>query len=89
MNSIKKFALIIPFLHTVSAVLACPVCDKQQPKVLQGITHGAGPQSSWDYVIVWAAVIIVLFTLYFSLKWIFRPGEKSENHIKRLILTNE
>ena len=85
----KKLILILTLLIAGTAVFACPVCDKQQPKVLRGITHGAGPQSDWEYVIVWATVIIVLFTLYFSLKWIFRPGEKSENHIKRLILTNE
>lgn len=65
---------------------ACPVCDKQQPKVLQGITHGTGPDSNWDYVIIWAAVIIVLFTLFYSVKWLFKPGEKSQDHIKHFIL---
>lgn len=68
---------------------ACPVCDKQQPKILQGITHGAGPQSNWDYLIIAVTAIIVLITLYFSIKWLVKPGEKSDSHIKHLILNIE
>lgn len=68
---------------------ACPACEKQQPKLLRGITHGTGPDSQWDYAIVSITVIIVIFTLFYSLKWIFRPGEKSENHIKNLIINAE
>jgi hypothetical protein len=69
--------------------LACPVCERNQPKILKGITHGAGPESNWDYVIIWTTVAIVLFTLFFSVKWLIRPGEKSDRHIKRFILNNE
>ncbi len=69
--------------------LACPACEAQQPKILRGITHGAGPSGKWDYLIVWIAVVIVLFTLFYSVKWLIRPGEKSQQHIKRLILNME
>ena len=65
---------------------ACTVCEKQQPKVLQGITHGTGPQSNWDYVIIWATAILVILTLIFSIKMLVKPGEKSSDHIKRLVL---
>ena len=82
----KRFFLMVFLLIINTWAFACPVCEKQQPKVLRGITHGAGPQSKWDYVIVWVGVIIVLLTLYFSVKWVFKPGEKSENHIKQLIV---
>ena len=82
----KRFLLSSLFLILNTWAFACPVCEKQQPKVLRGITHGAGPQSQWDYVIVWVGVIIVVLTLYFSVKWVFKPGEKSKNHIKQLIL---
>lgn len=74
---------------TAVAAFACPVCEKQQPKLLQGISHGVGPQSSWDYVIIWAMVLIVAFTLYFSIKMLVKPGERTDNHIKRTILTIE
>lgn len=85
----KKLILFAAFILTRIVVFACPACEKQQPKLLKGITHGAGPNGNWDYVIVFIAVIIVLFTLFFSVKWLIRPGENSQNHIKRLVLNNE
>jgi hypothetical protein len=88
MNMKKAISLIILLLAAVST-WACPVCEKQQPKILRGITHGAGPQSNWDYVIIWSMVAIVAFTLFFSLKWLTRPGEQAESHIKRSIFNNE
>jgi hypothetical protein len=45
------FAFIIFFLANIS-MYACDACEKQQPEILRGITHGAGPQSNWDYLIV-------------------------------------
>jgi uncharacterized protein HemY len=85
----KKILLSVFAVLPALAVFSCPVCEKQQPEILRGITHGAGPNSSWDYVIVWSAVVIVLFTLYFSVKWLIRPGERSQTHIKRFILNIE
>lgn len=79
--------LSLLLLQTVYA-MACPVCERNQPKVLKGITHGAGPESNWDYVIVWATVAVVLLTVFYSVKWLVRPGEKSKDHIKRVILNN-
>ncbi len=82
----KTFLLTI-FASLLSlAANACPACEKQQPKVLQGISHGAGPQSNWDYVLVWATVILVVLCFFFSIKWLTRPGEKSKDHIKRTVL---
>ena len=81
----KKISLTTLLLWIAVAGIACPVCEKNQPKVLRGITHGTGPQSNWDYVIIWSVVIIVAFTLFFSVKWLVRPGEQAENHIKRSI----
>ena len=85
----KKIQFIIFFLILRLGAMACDVCNKQQPEILRGITHGSGPEGNWDYVIVWATVVIVLFTLYFSIKWLIRPGERSKDHIKRFILNIE
>ena len=82
----RKLYLMLSLLIIANWTFACPVCEKQQPKVLRGVTHGAGPQSDWDYVIVWIGVIIVLLTFFYSLKWIIQPGEKSISHIKQHIL---
>lgn len=79
----KKFVIIICLLFCNIALLACPVCEKQQPKILKGVTHGSGPDSNWDYAIVWFTIVIVLVTLIYTIKWIMKPGEQNENHIKR------
>lgn len=67
---------------------ACPVCDKQQPDITQGLTHGAGPQSNWDWVIIGVITAITLFTFIYSLKFLIKPGEKNADHIKKSILSN-
>lgn len=82
----RKLIMTFTLLFAAIAVWACPACEKQQPKVLRGIAHGAGPSSNWDYVIVIATVILVLLTLFFSVKWLFKPGESNADHIKRTIL---
>ncbi len=82
----KKLVLLIPVIGFAMVTWACPACEKQQPKILRGITHGAGPSGNWDYVIVAAAVVITLVTFYYALKWMINPGEKDLNHIKRTIL---
>lgn len=82
----KKFILILTALFIHIITWACPVCERQQPKLLKGITHGAGPEGKFDYIIVFTAIIIVCFTLFFSIKWLIKPGEKSDDHIKRFIL---
>lgn len=85
----KRMFLSALFSIVSLLAVACPVCEKQQPKILQGITHGGGPQSNWDYVIITTATLIAVFTLFFSIKWLVRPGEKSRSHIKYLILNKE
>lgn len=82
----KKIILIIPLLLMSLWSMACPACEKQTPKILRGISHGAGPDGNVDYVIVAVSALIVLVTFYYSLKWILKPGEKAPNHIKRTIL---
>lgn len=85
----KKIILLLLLLTGYSAAYSCPGCESQQPKILRGITHGAGPQGDLDYVIVSVAAVIVVATLFFSLKWLLWPGEKEENHIKRTVLSYE
>ena len=85
----KRLFLLVILLSAFVSAYSCPACDAQQPKILRGITHGAGPQSDWDLLIVAVAAVIVIATLFFSLKWLLSPGEKSEKHIKRLVLNYE
>ncbi len=87
-NNIKYIFLFIGMLFVNATLLACPVCEQQQPKITRGITHGAGPQSNWDWVIIAVITIITVITFIFSLKYLIKPGEKNANHIKQLILNN-
>ena len=85
----KKLILLMPVLLILSTTRACPACEKAQPRILRGITHGAGPDSQWDYLIVWLAVIATLLTLFYSVKWLIRPGERSASHIKHSIFQHD
>ena len=68
-------------------VSACPRCTKQQSKIIQGLTHGTGPQSNWDWVIIAFITALTLLTFIFSLKYLLKPGETSADHIKLSILS--
>ncbi|QHT66968.1 hypothetical protein GXP67_10050 [Rhodocytophaga rosea] len=82
----KKYTLLIILLLISKWSIACPVCEAQQPKILKGITHGAGPENNWDWVIVGITAVLVLITLFYTVKWLVKPGESSETHIKRLFI---
>jgi hypothetical protein len=82
----KRILFLVIACLSVVIASACPVCERNKPKVLRGIAHGAGPESNWDYVIVWSVVAIVIFTLVYSIKALIKPGEKDVAHIKRTVL---
>jgi uncharacterized protein HemY len=82
----KKILLLMPLLFIGIFTWACPACEAQQPKVLKGITHGAGPTSNWDYVAGIVTLLIVILVLYYTIKWLINPGEREVSHIKRSVL---
>lgn len=83
---LRRMVLTLILLSVAVVGWACPVCEKQQPKMLRGVAHGAGPDNNWDYLIVGVITVIVLITLFYSMKWLVRPGEHTPNHIKRNVL---
>ncbi|MCB0773292.1 MAG: hypothetical protein KDB93_07950 [Flavobacteriales bacterium] len=84
----RKLLFLLLALVAVLPAWACPACQKQQPAILKGITHGTGPQSAWDMPIIIASALIVLVTLVYAVKFLFWPKEAGEQHIKRSILDN-
>lgn len=68
------------------AAVACPVCERNKANKILALTHGASPDSQWDYAIVIAAIIVAIFTLFYSVKWLIKPNEKNQHHIKYFIL---
>ncbi len=85
----QKILLSVLMLITGLAARACPTCEIAQPKYLKGISHGGGPQGQWDLVIISVTAVIVVATLFFSIKFLVRQGEKSGTHIKHVILNRE
>lgn len=78
----KKISTLLILVIVQFAAFACPVCERNKAKFLQGITHGGNPESNWDYVIVIGIGIIVLLTLVYSVKFFVWPNEKNADHIK-------
>lgn len=83
----RKFQLVLlVFFASVVQAIACEVCKRNQPELLQDISHGTGPQADSEYYIIGGAVLVVLFTLIYSVKYLLKPGERSPEHIKNMIL---
>ncbi|HET8860756.1 hypothetical protein [Marivirga sp.] len=84
----KKISFLFVFylLIGLGNAWACDVCQANQPEPLKNITHGEGPQGDIDYVIIIIGIIIVGFTLFFSLKYLVKPGEKNSNHVKNIVV---
>lgn len=87
-SKIEYLFTLILILCSNIIVWACPACEKNQPKITQGLTHGTGPQSNWDWLIIGVMTAITVLTFIFSLKYLIKPGEKNTNHIKQTILNN-
>ncbi|MEM0575441.1 hypothetical protein [Flavobacterium polysaccharolyticum] len=79
------FITVVLFLIS-SMSIACPTCEKAQPKIFRGITHGAGPDSNWDYLIIGCTAIIVLYCGYITVSRLIKPNEMNKEHIKNAFL---
>ncbi len=83
----KKFiAFVFVLLASMPAAMACKLCEEQQPSWLKGVVHGPGPQGTWDYIIMYTGIAFVLVVLFYSIKFLVKPGEKDHDHIKYRIL---
>lgn len=67
---------------------ACDKCVQTQSRILRAVSHGSGPESKWDLLIVSLVAALVVVTLFYSVKCLIVPGEKSKEHIKNLIVTS-
>ncbi len=83
----KTVSLILLWLLSIPAVMACAVCSRNQARgIAAAVGHGTAPTSEWDLLIASVMLALVVWTLYYSLKTLIRPGEKSPAHIKQSIL---
>ncbi|MES2111454.1 MAG: hypothetical protein V4577_22040 [Bacteroidota bacterium] len=84
----KKLIILLLLTFVRFNAQACDACKKQQAKLLQGISHGPGPDSNWDYVIVAIMTVVTLFVLVATIKCMLKPAEQNEQHIKRMIFND-
>lgn len=82
----KVIILVLLFSISSTALMACPVCERNQPKILRGVVHGQGADTQWDYLIIGIVAAIVLLAIYLTIKGLIRPGEQQTEHIKRTVL---
>lgn len=81
-----KFFITTALILLTKIAFACEVCERNQPAITRGLTHGPGPEGALDWVNISIMALITLLTLIFSIKFLVKPGEKDANHIKRQIL---
>lgn len=84
----NAFLVLGIWISACSTAVACDACKQQQPKILQGITHGAGPTSNWDYIIVGIMVLITLYSLYALIKCLAKPESHEYQDIKKIIFSS-
>ncbi|MFP3833585.1 hypothetical protein [Chryseobacterium joostei] len=82
-------ALNVILILWSSYALACDACQLRQPEITKDLTHGAGPESSWDWFIVGIVILITVLAFIFSVKYLIKPGEKDEKHIKYSVFSDE
>lgn len=82
----KKKIITFIILLISAVIIACPVCEGNQPKGFKNITHGQGPEGNIDYIIMFIAILIVGFTLIMSIKYLIKPKEDNKDHIKNLVV---
>lgn len=51
--------------------------------------HYNPPDGALYYFVLISSSIIVMGVIIFTIKWFIKPGEKSEDHIKRKILETD
>lgn len=77
-----KTSLLFTLLSLVgSPLLACPLCAKRQPKGFAGITHGTGPESAFDYWILYGAMALVLLTVVLFVWYLAKPDGRTPRHL--------
>lgn len=73
----NKLIITVFFLLFHLNSFACELCKKQQPKGFENITHGNGPETIWDYWILYGSIGIVILTMILFLKYSLKPNNKS------------
>ncbi|MFA5668961.1 MAG: hypothetical protein WC967_06935 [Balneolaceae bacterium] len=87
-----KYMFVALFVFAGKLVLAfgSNVSQESQPETTGMMNHGGhgtsgGEHGMLDYIIIWVGVIIVAFTLIYSVKYLVKPKEDNPDHIKNIV----
>ncbi len=72
----KSLIAAIATLLLALPALACPVCEKNQPKGFAGITHGVGPGGTFDYLMLYGSIAVVVLTFALFFRCLVRPDSR-------------
>jgi hypothetical protein len=83
----KKYIIQLLLIILRLEAMAVP-CSNQSTGRFGETIPDAGPDGNLDYFIVLVMVIITLYVLIATIKCFVKPGEKHDEHIKRMILND-
>lgn len=75
-------AVTLSFFFIHNSLFAQWFCEKLPAT---GTGGSSNSNALMDSIIIGVSIIIVLFTLIMSIKYLFKPGEKDPNHIKNIV----
>ncbi|MDQ2793626.1 MAG: hypothetical protein M3Y12_06410 [Bacteroidota bacterium] len=81
-----RLLTLLATLFLTLPALACPVCEKNQPKGFANITHGVGPGGPFDYVMLYGSIAVVAVTFILFFRYLLRPDNR-RNQARREQLT--
>lgn len=92
MNKLKKLKLKYfiggIFILITQVALSCPVCDREKAnQVTLGLSHGAGPDHNWEWLVVAGMAGITLFALFLAIKYFIKPDNAKTNEFKKSIFS--
>ncbi|MCX8473307.1 MAG: hypothetical protein ORN85_06620 [Sediminibacterium sp.] len=81
---LKKIAILIFCIASQFNIsFACDVCKRaNERKMWINVGHGSGADNWTDFIWIFITAIITIYTLFFSIKYLYKPEEKSPQHIK-------
>ncbi|RFZ91159.1 hypothetical protein D0C36_19660 [Mucilaginibacter conchicola] len=84
----RKYIFTISVILVSGTAFACDACKKQK-SLFTGISHGRGPESNWDYLIVALMIVVTLYVLFAALKCMFKSSENHRSHIKYTFIESD
>ncbi|MFD2787435.1 hypothetical protein [Hymenobacter rubripertinctus] len=78
----KNLLLLLAGLLLTVPALACPVCEKRQPKGFANVTHGVGPGGWFDYAMLYGSITIVVLVFACFFWFLLRP-DNARNRARR------